>query len=182
MLKQSLPPVSILTPDNFEDFLKADKVVIVGFFDAEDTKSNETFLALAKAQRDDFVFGAISDASIAEKEGVKRPGVIMYKSFDDPKTISDATFEQTDLESWTKTFASPIIGAIPVDYGRYVDSGLPLAFIFVEPDSIENFKKELNPVARKFRGKVNFVTVDSNQYGRFANTINLYLAFLPYLM
>src|SRR5579859_5142932 len=173
MAKQTLPSVRAVTADNFDDFTKASKVVVVGFFDADDTKSSETFLAIAKAHRDDFVFGATSDALIAEKEAVKRPGVIMYKTFDDPKTVSNVPFEQAALEHWTKFTSSPIIGAAPDDYGRYVDSGLPLAFIFAQPEGLENLKKELNPVARKFRGKMNFVTLNPEQYGGLATSINL---------
>jgi protein disulfide-isomerase A1 len=62
----------------------------------------------------------------------------------------------------------------PENYAKYVESSLPLAYLFIENDEQ---RKEFGPgveaVARKFRGKVNFVYIDANQFGGHAKNLNL---------
>ena len=175
MIKQLLPAVTLVTPENFETFGKSDKVVIIGFFDASDSASNQTFTSLANAQRDEFVFGATSDASLAEAQGVKVPGVVMYKTYDDAKTVYSGAFEQPALQAWTKQNAVPIMGEVgPDTYTGYLESGLPLAYIFVQNEAEKKrLGDELTPVAAKFRGKINFATIDAVQFGGHANNLNL---------
>src|SRR5438552_7466725 len=105
MIKQARPAVTFVTAENIATFNKSDKVVIVGFFDTADTASNQTFSAFANAQRDEFVFGATNDASLAKAEGVKQPGVVMFKAYDEGKTVYTGTFEQVTLQAWAKTTA-----------------------------------------------------------------------------
>lgn len=121
MTKQSLPAVSFLDKDTLEDFKTADKVVLVGFFDATDKTSNETFGKVAEGLRDNFLFGATSDAELAEKEGVKQPGVVLYKSFDEGKNTFDGKFEQDKIEEFIGTASIPLIGEVgPETYAGYM--------------------------------------------------------------
>jgi protein disulfide-isomerase A1 len=176
MIKQSLPAVTLVTPENFETFSKSDKVVIVGFFDTSDAESNKTFYGLANVQRDEFIFGASNDASLAKEEGVKFPAVVMYKTYDDPKTVYSGVFEQPALQGWTKQNAVPTLGEVgPETYTGYMESGLPLAYIFVQSDAErKQLGEELTPIAAKYRGKINFATIDAVQFGRHAPNLNLY--------
>jgi len=175
MIKQALPALSLVTSENFGTFTESDKVVVVGFFDAADTKSNETFAALAQSQRDDFIFGASNDAALAKAQGIKVPAVVMYKSYDDEKTVYDGKFEEAALQAWTKETAVPIMGEVgPDTYSAYMESGLPLAYVFADSEADkERLSKELLPVAAKYRGKVNFATIDAVKFGGHANNLNL---------
>src|ERR1700760_3922526 len=93
MTKQSLPAVSTLTPETLEEFKTADKVVLVAFFAADDKASNATFSAAADAMRDDYLFGAKNNATLAEAEGVQQPGIVLYKDFDEGKNVFEEKFE-----------------------------------------------------------------------------------------
>jgi thiol-disulfide isomerase/thioredoxin len=181
MIKQALPALSLVTSENFATFTKSDKVVVVGFFDAADAKSNETFSALAQSQRDDFLFGASNDAALAKAQGIKVPAVVMYKSYDDEKTVYDGKFEEAALQAWTKETAVPIMGEVgPDTYSAYMESGLPLAYVFAETEAdTERLTKELLPVAAKYRGKINFATIDAVKFGGHANNLNLYFPVFP---
>ena len=77
MTKQALPAVSTLTSDTLEEFKTADKVVLVAFFEADDKASNTSFSEVAESLRDDYLFGATNDATLAEAEGIKRPGIVL---------------------------------------------------------------------------------------------------------
>ena len=176
MIKQSLPPVSDVTAANFDSFTQSDKVVVIGFFAADDTKSNQTFSAVANAQRDDFLFGATNDAALAKAQGVTVPGVAIYKSYDEGKSVYTGKFDQAAIIGWTKQAAVPLMGEVgPETYAAYMESGLPLAYVFVENEADKKkFNEELTPLAAKYRGKINFATIDAVQFGGHASNLNLY--------
>jgi protein disulfide-isomerase A1 len=131
MTKQALPAVSILTGDKVEEFKTADKVVLVGYFAADDKTTNTTFTELANSLRDDYLFGAINDAAVAKAEGVKQPAVVLYKSFDEGKDIYDGKLEKDALRTFAKTAATPLVGEVaPETYQGYMDVRFSQVFAF----------------------------------------------------
>ena len=121
MTKQALPAVSVLTSDTLEEFKTADKVVLVAFFEADDKTSNTTFNEVADSMRDDYLFGATNDAALAEAEGIKRPGIVLYKTFDEGKNTFEDKFDVEAITSFTKTAAIPLVGEVgPDTYAGYM--------------------------------------------------------------
>ena len=121
MTKQSLPAVSLLTSETLEEFKTSDKVVVVGFFEADDKTTNKTFTEVADTLRDDFLFGATNDAALAKAEGVKAPGVVLYKSFDEGKDVYDGKINKADITKFTKAAAMPLVGEVgPETYSAYM--------------------------------------------------------------
>lgn len=175
MIKQSLPAVSVLTSETLEDFKKADKVVLVAYFDNTDKTSNETFTKVAEKLRDNYPFGASSDAALAEAEGVKAPAVVLYKDFDEGKSVFTEKFDVEAIEAFAKTAATPLIGEVgPETYSDYMSAGKPLAYIFAETaDERKELSEELKSVAEAHRGAINFATIDAKQFGAHAGNLNL---------
>lgn len=122
MTKQSLPSVSSLSDKTaLDEFKGADKVVLVGFFAEGDKASNATFGEVADELRDNFLFGATSDAALAEAEGVKQPSIVLYKTFDEGKSIYTEAFTKESIESFAKTASTPLIGEVgPETYAGYM--------------------------------------------------------------
>lgn len=121
MTKQALPAVSTLTSDTLEEFKTQDKVVLVGYFGLDDKTSNETFSKVAESMRDDFLFGATNDAALAEAAGVKQPGLVLYKDFDEGVTKFDEKFAVEAIEEFVKTASIPLVGEIgPETYAGYM--------------------------------------------------------------
>ncbi|KAL4729850.1 protein disulfide-isomerase precursor [Fusarium chlamydosporum] len=175
MIKQSLPAVSLLTKDTLEEFKTADKVVVVAYLNADDKSSNETFSKLAEGLRDTYLFGGVNDAAVAEAEGVKAPALVVYKAFDERKNTFTDKFEEEAISSFISTAATPLIGEVgPETYAGYMSAGIPLAYIFSET---EEERKELGdalkPIAEKFKGKINFATIDAKAFGAHAGNLNL---------
>lgn len=175
MIKQSLPAVSQLTKDTIEDFKTADKVVVVAYLDAEDKASNEIFSTIAEAQRDSFLFGAVTDAAVATAEGVTAPAIVLYKKFDEGKDIMAEKFDAENIEQFVKTSSIPTVGEVgPETYAGYMAAGIPLAYIFAEtPEERTTLAELLKPVAQKYKGKVNFGTIDAKAFGAHAGNLNL---------
>lgn len=139
MTKQAMPAVSILSKDTLEEFKSADKVVLVAYYDAKDSKSNETFEAVANSLRDSYLFGATNDPELAKADGVKVPGVVLYKQFDEGKAVFDGKFDTESIEQFAKTFSVPLIGEVgPETYAGYMavsPSPCLLAFQGRKPDT-----------------------------------------------
>ncbi|KAI8635357.1 thioredoxin-like domain-containing protein [Xylariaceae sp. FL1651] len=175
MIKQSLPAVSILNAETLEDFKTADKVVLVAYIDASDKASNETYTAIAEKFRDNYLFGATNDAALAEAEGVAAPAIILYKEFDEGKAVFTDKFDEDAIVSFTKTSSTPLVGEVgPDTYSDYMSAGLPLAYIFAEtPEERKELSDALKPIAEKYRGKINFATIDAKAFGAHAGNLNL---------
>ena len=138
-----MPAVSVLTSETIEEFKTSDKVVVIAYFDAEDKSSNTTFSELADTLRDDYLFGATSDAKLAKAEGVKQPGVVLYKTFDEGKDTFDGKFEKEAITKFTKDAATPLVGEVgPETYAGY------MAVSSVQPDrriAIHTFSRPNSP-------------------------------------
>ncbi|PNY23921.1 Protein disulfide-isomerase, partial [Tolypocladium capitatum] len=175
MVKQSLPAVSVLSKDTLGDFKTADQVVLIAYIAADDKASKETFTTVAESLRDDYLFGAVNDAAVAEAEGAKFPSIVLYKSFDEGKNDFKGKFDVDAIKKFAKTSATPLVGEVgPDTYANYMSAGLPLAYIFSETqEERDDLSKALKPIAEKFKGKVNFATIDAKQFGAHANNLNL---------
>ncbi|KAK3341521.1 protein disulfide-isomerase precursor [Lasiosphaeria hispida] len=175
MIKQSLPAVSAVTKDTLEEFKKADKVVIVAYLDAADKASGEVLEKVAEKLRDNYPFGSSTDAALAEAEGVTAPAIVLYKDFDEGKSVFTEKFDVEAIEKFTKTAATPLIGEVgPETYSDYMSAGIPLAYIFAEtPEERKELSELLKPIAEAQRGVINFATIDASAYGAHAGNLNL---------
>lgn len=175
MIKQSLPAISLLTAETIEEFKTSDKVVLVGYFGADDKASNESFAAAAEALRENFIFGATNDAALAKAEGVSAPAIVLYKSFDEGKAIFSEKFETEAIEKFAKTASIPLIGDVgPETYAGYMAAGIPLAYIFAETEEERtSLAATLKPLAEKHRGVISFATIDAKAFGAHAGNLNL---------
>ena len=130
MTKQALPAVSTLAADKLEEFKTADKVVLVAYFAADDKTSNTTFTETANALRDNYLFGAITDADVAKAEGVSQPAIVLYKSFDEGKNTFTEKFDKTAITTFAKTASTPLIGEVgPETYQMYMDVSSPFSLL-----------------------------------------------------
>jgi protein disulfide-isomerase A1 len=121
MTKQQLPAVSLLTSGTLEEFKTTDKVVVVAYIAADDKTSNTTYTTLAESLRDEYIFGASNDAALAKVEGVKQPGIVLYKDFDEGKATFDKKFEDESIKSFIKTASTPLVGEVgPETYASYM--------------------------------------------------------------
>ncbi|KAI1368824.1 thioredoxin-like domain-containing protein [Xylaria arbuscula] len=175
MIKQSLPAVSELNAETLEDFKTADKVVLVAYTDASDKASSEVYNTIAEKFRDNYLFGATNDAALAKAEGVTAPAIVLYKSFDEGKAVFSEKFDEDAIVSFTKTASTPLVGEVgPETYSDYMSAGIPLAYIFAETaEERKELGDALKPVAEKYRGKINFATIDAKSFGAHAGNLNL---------
>ncbi|KAJ9070552.1 protein disulfide-isomerase precursor [Entomophthora muscae] len=175
MRNQLLPTVSELSSEDFKSFLEPHQVVMVGYFSDADSDEAKVFAEVAKKHRNEYVFGSISDEALAKEHEAKFPGVVIYKKFDDGKDKYEGEFTTEELTKFLKTSATPLIDDLsPNNFQKYMESKLPLAYIFVESvEDRDSYDASLKDLAKKVKGKVNFVFINATTYGRHAESINL---------
>ena len=122
MTKQAMPAVSLLESSAaLEDFKTADKVVLVGYFAADDKTSNATFSEVAEELRDSYLFGATSNVDLAKDEGVKQPSIVLYKSFDEGKNKFEEKFDKDTITEFAQKASTPLVGEVgPETYAGYM--------------------------------------------------------------
>lgn len=180
MTKQSLPAVSPLTAETFPEFSKSEKIVAVAFA-AEDDKLTAEFAAAAERHRDDFLFGQVSDAAAAKAEGVTPPAIVVYRSFDEPKTVYSGDVNGADIGIWVNSLSVPILAEVSGEnYATYASSDKPLAYLFVDPteDNAATLDGIL-PIATEFKDKMNFVWIDARKFADHGKALNLHEAKWP---
>ncbi|KAF7723087.1 protein disulfide-isomerase precursor [Apophysomyces ossiformis] len=176
MQKQAAPAVSVLTPENFEEFKTSDRVVVVGYASSTDDSSKETLQKLADSLRDDYLFGLTTDDSLAKEHGIEKlPAVVLYKKFDEGRNDHVGQFNAEEIEQFIKTNSVPLLDEVDAsNFQFYAESGLPLAYIFADSEEmLKPLVEAVKPVAKKHKGKVNFVHIDANKYGGHASNLGL---------
>ncbi|PCH41025.1 protein disulfide isomerase [Wolfiporia cocos MD-104 SS10] len=179
MTKQSLPAVTDVTPANFEEFTKADRIVAVAFLTSPANAPGPEFIMTANKHRDDYLFGASADPAVADAAGITPPAIVLYRSFDEPTTeypYPVGSAKSQDIEAWIKELSIPIIDEVNTEnYQTYAQSGKPLAYLFVDPTDArrEEYLSALQPVASKWKHNLNFVWIDAIRFGDHAKALNL---------
>ncbi|KAF9203731.1 protein disulfide-isomerase precursor [Haplosporangium sp. Z 27] len=167
--KQTLPALSELSTADLKDFSASDRVVIVGVL-PKDSPQREELLKVAKAFRDDYLFGVIE-----ENPDIEGNGIVLYKKFDEGKNVLQGEFTGDELIDFIKYNSVPIMDEIgPNNYATYMDAGLPLAYYFYStPEQREAHTTEVEAIAKELKGKMNFVYIDAAKFGAHAANLNL---------
>jgi protein disulfide-isomerase A1 len=179
LFRQSLPAVSNVRDFSYEEFTQADKIVVMAFLPSETDAPGPQFTETANKHRDDWLFGSTSDEKVFEMAGVTPPALVLYRKFDEPRVEYKgdvADLKIADIEAFIKDNSVPLLGEVNgQNYQVYAESGLPLAYLFLDPndESKDERIEALKPVANKFKGKVNFVWIDAIRFGEHAKALNL---------
>ena len=168
-----------MTSANLEEFKKADKVVAIAYLSSSTDAPAPEFSATAEKHREEYLFGVSSDASVIAAEGITPPAIVVYRSFDAPKTeypypVADAKVK--DVSEWLEELAIPILDQVDSqNYGVYAQSSKPLAYLFIDPSSEKKDEvlESVKPIAAKYKSKVNFVWIDAIKFGDHAKALNL---------
>ncbi|TIA90668.1 hypothetical protein E3P99_01453 [Wallemia hederae] len=177
MTKQSLPPVSHVTPATHDEFKNSDKVVIIAYNLKPNSDLYNTFHATANTLRDKHLFGETDDASLAKQAAVSGPSIVIYKDFDERRNDVDTkSLTEQQLIEQISVNSVPIIDQVgPENFSHYATSGLPLAYIFENPEDpkLSAHVDEFKSLAQEYKGKINFVWIDGVKFVEHGKALNL---------
>lgn len=180
MKKQVLATVNPLGTKALHDaFLEKEKeeIVLIGYFDADDTVAKGALWAAAEKLHEDFPIGVTSNADAAAAAGVKFPSIVMYEPNGEGKEIYQGEIEDIEaIKTFAKNTYTPLIGELGYSTWRNYVSGNngPTAFIFSRTDDDRRaVVDELRPLAKKLRGRLTFATAETPDFAGFAGYLHL---------
>merc|ERR1712136_602082 len=108
-----------------------------------------------------------SDAEVLKEYGVTADAVILFKKFDDGKVVMDGEITSAAVVSFVKTESLPIVIEFNHEtaqkiFGGEVKNHL-LIFVGKSHADVEKINNEAKLVGKEFKGKVLFVTVDTDE-------------------
>lgn len=166
--KLALPPLSKVPAADVSTFVESDRVVIFGYV-KEGSKEFKALEGVAKTHRQKFTFGYSP-----EKGSEAFPSIIMYKKFDEGKAVYEGDFTVGDLTTFVETKSVALMDDIgPDNFQMYVSLGLPIGYLFVDETNRDTFGPLVEPLAKKYQGKVSFVYIDSAKYGAYGKNLGL---------
>ena len=142
----------------------------------------KAYLDYASTARDSYLFGQFTSASLpALPESPSLPAVILYKSFDEGHAVVSASeiasLSASSLADFVKVNSVPLMDEIsPENFGSYAEQGLPIAYLFVDPEdpaTRTSLVNDLTPLAKELKGQVNFVYIDAVKFVDHGKSLNL---------
>jgi protein disulfide-isomerase A1 len=163
--KRELPVLSHLEVLDSR-FRRIDSIVVIAFLAPDDTASLRTLKTIANRHHFDFVFGYVTDASIAEKEKVTIPSIICYRNNDGDNVILNNSFSEADVEEFLVVARKSWIGDFrEKDIDAYMRRDKLTVYIFVTSSSDTTaLRHELTPLANAYQQYVTFGVVDTGRY------------------
>ena len=142
----------------------------------------QAFLDYASTARETYLFGQYNSPSLPTiPTSPSLPAIVLYKSFDEGHAVLHqseiANLDASSLADFVKLNSVPLMDEIsPENFGTYAEQGLPLAYLFVDPEDAttnRNIISELLPLAKELKGLVNFVYIDAIKFIEHGKSMNL---------
>lgn len=102
--------------------------------------------------------------------------MVMYKTFDEGRNDFTASFTREGLADFVGEHSVPLLDEIsPENFALYSEARIPLAYIFIGTDDPNRaaLVKSVEPVAREYKGTINFVWIDTNKVRRKQQSLPL---------
>ncbi len=149
-----------------ETFIKSQPVVVVGFFKDRESAEAKTFLSVANAV-DDFQFAITSNEDVYAKYEAKCGSIVLFKNFDEGKSVYDGESSEEAIKKFVTVQSMPLIVDFNHEsaqkiFGGDIKSHL-LMFISKEAGHIEKYAEPAKELAKQFRDKVLFVTINADE-------------------
>lgn len=169
--------------------------------DDDDATIKTRYTKVAQAFHGQFVFGMAQDEQLDEQEGIDASSIVAYKTDVGDRDVLplDTATKRADIEKFVREASTPLVGELTrrnersymsvrfqVDFklcmcleiltGIFVmvQGYKLLAYIFVSNDRDRaSLRRELYAVAKQYKEYINFVTIDSREYGHMARGLGL---------
>lgn len=162
--KKSGPPAKLISTVDDVNKLKADnEVAVVGLFKDQSSANAKAFFEVA-ASVDDFPFVTTSDDAIFKEFGLNADGIILLKKFDEAREDFSGEFSAEEIKQFVKGNSLPLVTVFTQESAQKIFGGdikNHLLFFSSHSDSsFEGFTTVLRNVAKLFKLKLLFVTID----------------------
>nr|XP_031830760.1 protein disulfide-isomerase [Nomia melanderi] len=169
VIKKSGPAAKDLpTVDEAKSFIEAHDIAIVGFF--KDVESPEAKVFMEVGNANDYMFGITSNEEVFKEYGVEDGKVVLFKKFDEGKNEFSGELSVTQLENFIAVHSFPLVvefneHTAPKIFSGDIKSHL-LLFLSKEAGHFDEYVEKIKEPAKKFRGEVLFVTINTDEADR----------------
>lgn len=155
--KKSGPPTSAVSDEELTTLKENEKLVIV-FYGDEGSDEFKAFQGAATSDdKHSFYHNHNADASLPE--GLQRPGVAVYRKFDEPVVVHSGDMTKDAISSFVSTSSVPTL----IEFGEeYIEpifqNQKPAVFLFVDKKNDEHQKlvETLGTAAQANKGRIFF--------------------------
>jgi len=149
------------TEEDLKNFVARKEDIKFVAFTKEDSSIGKTFIKLANSMREDFTFG-ITPANDAHKDKI-----VAFRDFGTEEKEVEYTGKDNvdDIRKWIQEVSVPLAGVYDENTrDRY--GALPILFVYSkvsaenDPAGLRYILNRLRPIAKEFKGKLNFVAAD----------------------
>jgi len=164
--KKTGPPAKTLTTaDEATEFKSSANVVVVGLFSDAESVAAKAFLEVA-AENDEHPFAIAHDSSVWSALGSDKEGVVLLKSFDEGRNEFEGEVSSESLKKFIASNALPLVVEFSHETAQKIFGGEikahNLLFLSKKSPEYDGLVKEFTSVASEFKGKVLFVTIDTD--------------------
>ncbi|XP_058790201.1 protein disulfide-isomerase A3-like [Phymastichus coffea] len=153
------PSTELKSVDELKAFLNTDEVVLIGFFEKDDSTLSASFHTVAKKLKDKVKFGHVIEKSILEKEGYKnnivlyRPNILQNK-FETSKVVYEGGDSVSEVHSFVKNTHHGLVGVRTRDNAEDFKNPLIVAYYNVDyvknPKGTNYWRNRIMKVAKEF--------------------------------
>ena len=166
-LKKKTGPVAeeLKTVDDLNKLKKASDVVVIGAFKDMDGDAAATFLQVAKTM-DGIPFGITSNADVLKELDVKQDAVVLFKTFDEGRNDLTSAIDETSVRQFIQANQLPVVIDFSAETAQKIFGGdikvHILLFASKKGSDYEKLREEFKTAAKGYRGKILFVSIDSD--------------------
>jgi protein disulfide-isomerase A1 len=172
MLKQKQPAYNSLTKESeIAEASSKDGISVIAYIPASDQSAIDTFVSVARALRNDYEFSLVTDAALG---ATGSPRATLHRKFDNPTVTFDGQWTSDALTEFVRRNAFPLVGEIgPENYQKYVERGLPLAWLFLHKENDQAVLAAAKEVAPEFASSLSIVWLDGVRWADHGKTFGL---------
>ncbi|KAJ1554504.1 protein disulfide-isomerase precursor [Nowakowskiella sp. JEL0078] len=160
--------------DKLKQFVKADRLVIVGFFDSEKSEQYTVLKEVADSVPEgfakEFFFSYTFDKQSIAHYNVSTPTILVFTPSYPHVERYTGKFEIGEITLFIRTCTLPLYDDYDMsNYAKYLNRDLPMAYyIYSTAEEKEQHKEFFIKEAIKHRGVVSFVSMNGTKFDKFA--------------
>jgi protein disulfide-isomerase A1 len=177
--------VEQVTDKNLEEF-NENKATLLTYLKSVDSIEYKVIYSLGKRHRPKVRFGVTTDPKIAAQYGItSAPGVALRTNYGQPEThVYNGALKSEDIDYFVNKESTPLMDEIDSsNYRKYHELKAPLAYFFyTSPADRSTLGSQIEQAAAPYKGKINFVYIDSVKFGNHASNLNLDQSFPAFVI
>jgi len=166
--KTGPPAVSLDTEEAADKLIKANEVVILGFFQSADSESAKEFIKAADSMEDK-VFGIITDPTLFDKFEATDSMVVLLKKFDEGKNVLGGKLKKENIVEFVKSNSNPLVFEFNQESSKKIfASDIKVQFMLFSSAKDEAHKERLELVtklAKDLKGEMVFAYIPMDEPG-----------------